>query len=80
MRTRKKVKGPKRVSYELIDPKSVIGQPIYKLMRELVREYHEDIATARIALAWCTSWRPDRDGRATRRPGGWLREGGALTW
>jgi hypothetical protein len=60
---RKKVKGPRRVSYELLDPKSVIGQPIYKLLRELVKADHSDIADARIALAWCTSWRPDRDGR-----------------
>lgn len=60
---RKKVKGPKRVSYELIDSKSVVGQPIYKLLRELVREHHEHLVDARIAVAWCTSWRPDVDGR-----------------
>lgn len=63
MKSRKKVKGPKRVSYELIDPKNVIGQPIYKLLRELVREHHDHLVDARIALAWCTSWRPDVDGR-----------------
>lgn len=62
---RRKVKGPKRVSYELIDPKSVIGQPVYKLLRELVKAHHDDLVDARIALAWCTSWKPDVDGRVT---------------
>lgn len=62
---RKKQKGAKRVSYELIDAKSVVGQPIYKLLRELVKSYHEHLVDARIALAWCTSWRPDVDGRVT---------------
>lgn len=61
-RTRKP-KGPKRVSYELIDKNSVTGGPMYKLLRDLVHEHHREVAEARIALAWCTSWRKDVDGR-----------------
>lgn len=59
----RKVKGAKKVSYELIDPKSVVGQPIYKLLRELVKTQHTHLLDARIAIAWCTSWKPDVDGR-----------------
>lgn len=60
---RRKVKGPKRVSYQLIDRENAAGKPIYAMLRELVDEHHEDLRDARIALAWCTSWRPDVDGR-----------------
>lgn len=64
MRSRKKVKGPKRVSYELIDSKhETIGRPIYRLLREIVQAHHAHLVDARIALAWCTSWKPDVDGR-----------------
>ena len=62
----RKVKGAKRVAYELIDPKNEsIGKPIYRLLRELVQSHHPHLTDARIALAWCTSWRPDVDGRVT---------------
>jgi hypothetical protein len=63
--TTKKKKGTKRVSYELITPDSTVGEPIYLLLRQLVDAHHEDLKDARIALAWCTSWRPDADGRVT---------------
>jgi len=56
---------PKRTSYELIDPSSVQGAPIYRLLTEIVSASHEEIAAARIALAWCTSWVPDADGHVT---------------
>lgn len=60
----KKVKGPKRVSYELIDKNNeTVGRPIYRLLRELVQDHHPHLVNARIALAWCTSWKPDVDGR-----------------
>lgn len=62
---RSKAKGPKRVSYELIDRETVVGHAMYMKLREIVDEYHEDLHDARIALAWCTSWKPDRDGRVT---------------
>ena len=56
---------PKRVSYELIPPDSVIGHPMYVLLHRLIEAHHEDLSRARVALAWCTSWKPDVDGRVT---------------
>jgi hypothetical protein len=56
---------PKQVAYELIDPTSVAGHPMYSLLAALVTAHHNEIAGARIALAWCTSWNPDVDGRVT---------------
>jgi hypothetical protein len=53
------------VSFELIHRESQIGKPMYALLDELVRLHHEDLRDARIALAWCTSWKPDVDGRVT---------------
>jgi hypothetical protein len=64
-RSGRKPKGNKRVSYQLIDDESTAGQPIYKLMKELIASHHSELKDARIALAWCTSWKPDRDGRVT---------------
>src|SRR5688572_26973345 len=61
----KKLKGSKRVSYQLIDPESDTGKPIYKLLRDLVREHHDEVGKARFAIAWCTSWKMDVDGRVT---------------
>jgi hypothetical protein len=58
-----KAKKTKRVSYELIPRESVIGQTMYRLLDQLVAEHHDEVSTARIALAWCTSWKPDVDGR-----------------
>jgi len=56
---------PKRTNYEFIDPTGVVGHPIYSLLSELVTAHHEELASAKIALAWCTSWNPDADGRVT---------------
>lgn len=56
---------PKKVSYELIDVKTEIGQPMYALLKELVKAHHIDLRYARISLAWCLSWKPDVDGRVT---------------
>jgi len=56
---------PKRTSYELIDPNSVQGAPIYRLLLDIIGASHEHLAAARIALAWCTSWVPDADGHVT---------------
>lgn len=64
MRTAKP-KRPKRVSYEVIHPESVVGHPLYALLEELVATHHPELERARIALAWCTSWKPDVDGRVT---------------
>lgn len=62
MRTRKP-KGPKRVNYKLIDPKSDVGKGLFKVLRDLIVDYHEDLRDARIALAWSTGWKRDVDGR-----------------
>ena len=56
---------PKKVSYELIQRDSTIGSPMYALLDELVESFYEDLGSANIALAWCTSWKPDIDGRVT---------------
>ena len=56
---------PKAVSYELIAQDGHTGEPMYALLAELVAAHHEDLDRARIALAWCTSWKPDVDGRVT---------------
>ena len=59
----KKPARPKKVAYTLIDRVSVIGHPMYSLLDELVEAHHDHLRDARIALAWCTSWKPDVDGR-----------------
>jgi hypothetical protein len=56
---------PKKVGYELILRDSILGHPMYDLLDELIEQHHDHLRTARIALAWCTSWRPDADGRVT---------------
>lgn len=60
--TRRKAKP---VSYELIARHGEVGEPMYDLLTDLVERHHEELAEARIALAWCTSWRPTVDGRVT---------------
>ena len=60
---RRKVKGPKKVSYRLIDAESSAGQTMYPLVKRLVHEHHGELREARIALAWATSWKADIDGR-----------------
>ena len=60
-RRSRKPRGPKKVAYTLIgrgDEPSV-----YKALDQIVKKHHADLKDARIALAWCTSWRPDVDGR-----------------
>lgn len=59
----KRKKGPKRVTYRLIEANSEVGKPMYRLLRELVGMHHAEIKEARIALAWNTGWKPDVDGR-----------------
>lgn len=64
MARNKKSKGPKKVSYQLIaDIPHTPGRAMYQLLRDLVRQHRDDLKDARIALAWCTSWKPDVDGR-----------------
>jgi len=54
---------PKKVSYELIEPTSEVGGPIYERMLRLIEQHHDELTDARIALAWNTAWKPDVDGR-----------------
>lgn len=59
-----KVKRGKKVSYKLIDRDTDVGRAMYaRLDEEVEKDHHEDIQRARFALAWCTSWKPDVDGR-----------------
>lgn len=64
---RRRPQKPKRkpISYELIPPTSHAGGKMYPMLDEILHEHHDDLHEARIALAWCTSWKPDVDGRVT---------------
>ena len=54
----------KKVSYELIArTDDLFGGPMYGLLDELVTAHHADLTKARIALAWCSSWKEDVDGK-----------------
>ncbi len=61
------IRKPARVTYELIPEDSEIGAPMYARLAALIEAHHRELLTthARIALAWCTSWRPDVDGHIT---------------
>lgn len=62
----KNPKAPKRLAYELIrDEPGGVGRQAYEMLRGLIREFRHDLIDTRIALAWCTSWKPDPDGRVT---------------
>src|SRR4051812_39232899 len=67
MKRPKKIGAPKSLSYVLIPAKSEIGAPMYDRLYQLIADHHEDLdrTNVRIALAWCTSWKPDADGRLT---------------
>lgn len=62
-RRSRKPKGPKKVSYQLIDRER--SPAMYRLLARLVEQHHSELKDARIALAWCSSWRADVDGRIT---------------
>lgn len=64
-RRARKPKQPKRITYEIIEPKTPTGEIMYRLLDRLVKNHHHELsnAHARIALAWCTSWKADVDGR-----------------
>jgi hypothetical protein len=51
----------KRVSYTLLTPES--HKQLYALVSKLVTQHHRELIGANVALAWCTSWRADVDGR-----------------
>lgn len=64
-RRRRGPKRPKRVSYEFVERDSLVGLSMYQLLDQLVGQHHHDLSQARIGLAWCSSWKPDVDGRVT---------------
>lgn len=53
----------KKVNYALIPEHKDPGPAMYELLEHVRMNGHEDIEAARIALAWCTSWKADVDGR-----------------
>jgi hypothetical protein len=53
---------PKKISFELINPKQKPELQAYRLLSEIREEYHEEIYEARIALAWRKGLKPDIDG------------------
>ena len=64
MRRAPKPKTGKKVAYKLIDATTATGAAMYaRLEEELARDHHADVQSASFALAWCTSWKPDVDGR-----------------
>jgi len=66
MSPRGRRRGPRRppkVSYTLLT--RALHPADYARLDKLVEAHHDDIRDARIALAWCTSWRADADGRQT---------------
>lgn len=60
-------KKPKKVAYRLIPARSfdLLEASLYAQLHELIAAHHEDLRDARIALAWCTSWKADVDGQMT---------------
>lgn len=64
MKTRsRKPRGPVKTSYMLLTRPDHPSE--YKALDDLVSAHHSELRDARIALAWCTSWRADVDGKIT---------------
>lgn len=57
----------KPLAHVFIDPTSDVGRGMYERLFAIVDEYHDELSkhNAKIALAWCTSWKRDHDGRLT---------------
>lgn len=57
----------KTVSYRLIPRNAfdLLEASLYAALHELIEKHHSDLRNAKIALAWCTSWKADVDGRMT---------------
>lgn len=60
-----KTRKRKPVNYELIDRDGDTGRPMYRMLAELIGAHHDELAQARIALAWNSAWKHDVDGRVT---------------
>lgn len=54
---------PKTINFKLIPEKDGDHEPEpYRIMREMVEKYHEDLHGARIAMAWRIALKADKDG------------------
>lgn len=55
----------KKVAYAIVERKAENGRirDVYKLMEELVKAHHKHLDKAKIAIAWCYTWKEDKDGR-----------------
>lgn len=55
----------KKVAYAIVERKGPNGRilDVYKLMEELVKAHHKHLDRAKIAIAWCYTWKEDKDGR-----------------
>jgi len=62
-RRRRGPRRPPKVAYTLLTREA--HGPSYARLDKLVEAHHDELRDARIALAWCTSWRADPDGRQT---------------
>jgi hypothetical protein len=54
---------PKKIAFELINPKQKPEPQAYRLLDEIREAYHDDTSEARIALAWRKGLKPDVDGK-----------------
>jgi hypothetical protein len=61
-RTKKPKQHEKRIAYKLIPRDTEQGKGMYALLKRVVDKYHDELANARIALAWALAWKPDADG------------------
>jgi hypothetical protein len=57
---RTKARGPQKVAYELLAQHEHPAS--YDRLNDLIEAHHEELHEARIALAYCSSWRADVDG------------------
>jgi hypothetical protein len=59
----RKAPKPKKINFEIIHEQDGKHEPEpYRILREVRDKWHEDIAPAKIALAWRKSYKPDKDG------------------
>lgn len=59
----KKLAKGKAINFEIIHENDGKHEPeTYRILREVRDKWHEDIAPAKIALAWRKNYKPDKDG------------------
>jgi hypothetical protein len=58
-------KEPKQRTVFLIERKSTVGlaRQVYEILDELVGSFHDELAKAKIAMAWKNGWRENADGQ-----------------